>query len=489
MKKNIIKVATILSLFILFPLIAQAFSVDIDYIYYNDNSGRIIDWNFNGLSNNDFEYNHPSNVPNVDIPEASCTFPQGENAFFPWGGGNEFKDNNSFDVGLDGQHYNISVNNDELYIGINGYQGALNAGPATEWTYEAKFTNFENIRNQGNFAHIIGIASDSWDNEVLVAYLNVIYVNGTVGGKKYKNALVFSMEIENSNSGNDDPVFESGGPCSSKKSAHLFSNFNLSTATIYLKTNVSNNGRTLKGYYKINNDASWTLIASHTLSANKLYGIGPADNSENYTFPAVDFEDIVFTKDPCKNVGDSNSNGCIVNKLKTVAKLSKSYFKNYSMGLKKKAYSIDTYQEKAWHKFITKWEKLEIKAAAKKEDCETSADTVIEDIVAIAIDDIYTQISDEIDTDDKNGAKSASSLLKAAEKLASSLLKAQAANIKKPDATKLQKAIVKAEAKFATSWEKALKKAQKKGIDYNSLSADDIETATDTMVSDILDNM
>ena len=190
-----------------------------------------------------------------------------------------------------------------------------------------------------------------------------------------------------------------------------------------------------------------------------------------------------------KKIGGGISMTCIANKLKTTGKLCKSYFKCYAKSLKKKTYDIDTCNDKAWHKFMAAWEKLELKSAAKEEDCETVGDTVMEDIVAIAVDDMYTQIYEGINADDKNAVKLAGALLKATEKLADALIKAQSANIKKPNDAKLQAANAKAEAKFTAFWEKAFKKAQKKGIDYTGPSANDIKTITDTMVSDILEGM
>lgn len=186
--------------------------------------------------------------------------------------------------------------------------------------------------------------------------------------------------------------------------------------------------------------------------------------------------------------GISGGPGCIIQKLKAAEKLWKSYVKCYAKELKKPGF-ITACSNKAHDKFMASWDKAEQKAVKKGEYCETSADTLIEDIVSQALDDIYDQISQGLDEGDKNAVKLGSMLLKAAEKRVSSILKAQSKNLKKPDAGKLQQAIAKAEDKFVKSWDKAMAKAIKKGVVYTGPSANDIETMTDALVEDIMDGM
>jgi hypothetical protein len=181
---------------------------------------------------------------------------------------------------------------------------------------------------------------------------------------------------------------------------------------------------------------------------------------------------------------------CLSIKLKAAANLCKALMHCYANEIKKPGLDISASLTKAEMKFESSWEKAETKATAKGEDCATAAETAIEDIIVLALEDIYNQIDDEIvNHDDKKSLKYGSALMKAVGTKCTSLLKIESSNVKKHDEVKKTSAQNKAAGKFEKSWEKARANAEKKLVAYTGPGMDDINDMIDNLMSDVLDGM
>lgn len=190
----------------------------------------------------------------------------------------------------------------------------------------------------------------------------------------------------------------------------------------------------------------------------------------------------------CKVASDLNPN-CLSAKLKATSKVCSAYTKCYMKAMKGSVLNLEDCVSAAEDKFTSAWEKAESDAAGL--NCSTAAATYIGDILFNGFGDLYLQISDQLDLEDKKATILGQSLLKAAGQWYRDILNAQSAHFKALNADKLESAIEKADAKFVKSWDKAVIKAQKSGLLLSGLSiggAQDI-IGSDAVVSSIASEM
>ncbi len=143
-------------------------------------------------------------------------------------------------------------------------------------------------------------------------------------------------------------------------------------------------------------------------------------------------------------------------------------------------------------------------ADAQGTGCNSAA--TLDDILALiggdgahedgAVDDMISGVlggddgelgnEDDLDLDDPNARTLADALLKAAGQKAFELLKAYAQDSQNPRSHKLESKISKAQAKFLRQAQKAIGKAQRKGVAYDGATADELEEIIDDLVDDIV---
>jgi hypothetical protein len=180
---------------------------------------------------------------------------------------------------------------------------------------------------------------------------------------------------------------------------------------------------------------------------------------------------------------------CVLKKIKASAKLTKAHLACAAKAVVNDKVDPDACVLKTREKLPSLWGKAEAKAAKKGLDCTTSSAVDTRDMIAASLLPLSAQLAAGVNLSEKAGAVLGKSLLKAAEKKLGGLLKAEAVNVKKPDAGKLQSARAKVEAKFMVSWDKAIYKAQRKGAAYAGPPANDVEAAIDLLAAEVVDAM
>ncbi|SPD74009.1 exported hypothetical protein [uncultured Desulfobacterium sp.] len=171
----------------------------------------------------------------------------------------------------------------------------------------------------------------------------------------------------------------------------------------------------------------------------------------------------------CKLAADLNPN-CLSAKLKATSKLCSAYTKCYMKTMKGSVLNLEGCVSEAEEKFVSAWDKAESVSGAAGLNCSTAAATYIGDILFNGFGDLYLQISDQLDLEDKKATILGQSLLKAAGQWHRDILNAQSAYFKAMSADKLERAIEKADARFVKSWDKAVIKARKSGVLLSGLS-------------------
>lgn len=181
---------------------------------------------------------------------------------------------------------------------------------------------------------------------------------------------------------------------------------------------------------------------------------------------------------------DKASLTCLAAKVKESANLCKAIVACNLKDIKDSLKGIDSFglcvEVKAAPKFENKWSNAENKKIKGVEvPCETIDSQAVKQEIYNALVNIYGIIvPDENmidDKEEKDSNKLAQALLKAAGNKCVTLLKAESANIKKADATKLGNAELNADRTFENAWSNALKKAKKDPSGYNT-AKDQIET-------------
>lgn len=135
--------------------------------------------------------------------------------------------------------------------------------------------------------------------------------------------------------------------------------------------------------------------------------------------------------------------------------------------------------------FENTWHKLENKVL----DCPADSWEVIETTIMDCHSDIAHSIFSQVVLAYKYDRKLAISLLNTAKNYGDRLLNAEIKNIKKEDKEKLSKAAGMANLKFANSWQAAILKAERNGVDIGFISgvADYVKTDVDDLIDDLLE--
>ncbi len=180
---------------------------------------------------------------------------------------------------------------------------------------------------------------------------------------------------------------------------------------------------------------------------------------------------------------------CIGKKLKTSAKLCKAYMRVYAKHMKKPNSDLRNSLGKAEWKFLKGWDKAEKKAQRNDTDCSTAADSAVEDNIFDSLENIYNQINDGINQNDKDSLKYGSRLVKTVGKKCKSLFKAEYKNAKKPDEEKKTARLIKADEKFEKRWVKYTAKANKKQVIYTGPDMDEVNEMIASLIYDILEDM
>ena len=190
---------------------------------------------------------------------------------------------------------------------------------------------------------------------------------------------------------------------------------------------------------------------------------------------------------------DKASLTCLAAKVKESANLCKAIMACGLKDIKDSLKGIDSFGQcvevKAAPKFEDKWSNAEKKKIKGVEvPCETIDSQAVKQNIYNALVNIYGIIvPDENmidDKEEKDSNKLAQALLKSAGNKCIALLKAESANIKQTNATKLENAELNADRTFKNAWSKALQKAKKGPSEYNTAKIQ-IEDIIDQLVEDI----
>ncbi len=186
---------------------------------------------------------------------------------------------------------------------------------------------------------------------------------------------------------------------------------------------------------------------------------------------------------------------CQSAKVNSLSAMSKALIKSYSKWLANP--SKDPLRERlnqslsaAESKMQAAFEKAEAKAAQKGADCSPTLMTAgVQALIKGAAGDLEAAIETGLDLnnnlENKDVLKLGVTLLNAAGNKFAALLKAESANLKKPDQAKLDASRAKAKNKFESSWSKAIDQATAKGVAYTGPTVDEVETLIDTAVANI----
>lgn len=181
---------------------------------------------------------------------------------------------------------------------------------------------------------------------------------------------------------------------------------------------------------------------------------------------------------------------CAGKKILATSKSFKSLSKCYSKEIvKSDNIKFVSCTGKADAKMQTVWDKEEAKAAQKGYDCTTAESDDVYALIEDLFEDVDGQIRAGLDLNNSQASKLGSALLKAIGKYGSRLLKAEGANLKKPNQIKRSNSISKANDKFAALWNKSISKAQDKGVVYTGPSRADVEILITAIVMDVLTEM
>ncbi len=186
---------------------------------------------------------------------------------------------------------------------------------------------------------------------------------------------------------------------------------------------------------------------------------------------------------------DIDAPKCIGNKLKTSGKLCKAYMHVYAKHMKNPDLDLSNSLGKAEWNFLKGWDQAETKAVINETDCSTAADSVIEDSIFDTLEDIYNQINDGVDQNNKDSLKYGSRLIKTVGKKLKSLFKAEYKNAKKPDEDKKTARLIKADDKFEKLWGKYTATANKKLVTYTGPNMDEVNQLIEIFMSEILEDM
>ncbi len=165
---------------------------------------------------------------------------------------------------------------------------------------------------------------------------------------------------------------------------------------------------------------------------------------------------------------DTDSSFCKKQKVKAVKKLCSRLLFAYSREMTAPYNNdLNTVVENLETILESRWENAESRALRKGDNCPTAAMEYINDKIVLAVEDMFQQISDGIDLENKVGRRLGERLLKAMQKKC------------------IRSFENKTDTKFQLRWNRAIDRAEKKGLIYYGPSNSDIADIIDVVVTDV----
>jgi hypothetical protein len=132
-----------------------------------------------------------------------------------------------------------------------------------EWEISARIANFRNVSQIQHF-YSISLSLQDLGGTELETQIHAAWFSGVFRGKRYENALILELEVDNDINGPGGYEWgydiDSGGGL-------ILPGLDPANTTLDLKIEVSNAGQTLSGFYRLNSDQAqdWQQFATHTL--------------------------------------------------------------------------------------------------------------------------------------------------------------------------------------------------------------------------------
>ncbi|KPK77273.1 MAG: hypothetical protein AMJ79_03765 [Phycisphaerae bacterium SM23_30] len=228
------------------------FSVDISYIYYQDNAGREIDYDFSaGTINAQDEINLPVGaIISTAADDAITGF-----KWMPADGDIEQELFSGYAAAYIAQPQAGQETDGVLALLPVGTEGS----PAADWTMQMTIGPFSGV-DQVEYLYEIEVGAGSYDDDIIWPAIIVEWFTGTYEGTYYDHALVLSGYVEDSSTGQEwetDPVILTG--------------YDPAITNIDLRIEVDG-GTEISGSYRINNEP-WELDAFElSLPSGIMYG-------------------------------------------------------------------------------------------------------------------------------------------------------------------------------------------------------------------------
>jgi hypothetical protein len=160
------------------------------------------------------------------------------------------------------------------FMAANGYAalGAVNPSSLVteQWHFAARFSNFENVLlNQHRYE--IGVGCGEGVTSGILAAVSAFWFTGYLNTTYYDSALVIQAVVENEEEW--EWFVDTGGGL-------IIGGLDPAATVVDLKTQVTNSGKTVSFYYRINSDSeqAWQAAIDHTLTGASEKALGAWDS-------------------------------------------------------------------------------------------------------------------------------------------------------------------------------------------------------------------